>query len=75
MSFTTTQKNRIVFAIANSRIIASRIFGLVILLLILFTGGETEALLRLSIVNGIQHFLEFQYPKALSLSIVETAGF
>jgi len=38
MSFRTTLKSRIIFAVANSRIIASRIFGLVILLLILFTG-------------------------------------
>lgn len=38
MSLTTTQKNGIIFAIANSRIIASRIFGLGILLLLLFTG-------------------------------------
>jgi protein-S-isoprenylcysteine O-methyltransferase Ste14 len=38
MSLTTTQKNGIIFAIAKSRIIASRIFGLGILLLLLFTG-------------------------------------
>jgi protein-S-isoprenylcysteine O-methyltransferase Ste14 len=38
MSLTTTQKNGIIFAIAKSRIIVSRIFGLGILLLLLFTG-------------------------------------
>jgi len=38
MSFITTQGSKIIFAVANSRVIASRIFGLVILLVILFTG-------------------------------------
>jgi len=38
MSFITTQGSKIIFAIANSRVIASRIFGVVILLVILFTG-------------------------------------
>jgi protein-S-isoprenylcysteine O-methyltransferase Ste14 len=38
MSFITTQGSKIILAIANSRIIASRIFGVVILLFVLFTG-------------------------------------
>jgi len=38
MSFTTTQEKGIIFAIANSRVVVSRIFGFAVILLLLFTG-------------------------------------
>lgn len=38
MSFTTKPENKIIFVIANSRVIVSRIFGVAILLILIFTG-------------------------------------
>ena len=48
-----TQKNRIIFAIAKSRVIVTRIFGLLVLLLLLFTGHSFSQGGKIDILSEI----------------------